>query len=216
MTLQMVKSPLAQLSEENLLTLVQARDEAAFEELMSRNSSSSLRLAVSILRNRQEAEDAVQDSYWNAWRAVGNFQRDSKFGTWMSRIVTNQCLMRLRKGRRASFLSLDDPPAEGIAPVQITDQAPGPEGELHHKELISILHQEAAKLPPLLRDVLTLRDFSDLPLAEVASRLGIRMEAAKTRLMRARTELTRRVQKRQGAAGRESLAQDELAALPAG
>ena len=101
------------LSDDALLTLAQEKNEAAFEELMRRNSSSSFKLALSILKDRQDAEDELQNSYWNAWRYLGRFQRDSKFSTWISRIVINQCLLRLRKARKASFLYLDDGAAGG-------------------------------------------------------------------------------------------------------
>ena len=189
-----------ELCDDELLTLVQEGDQAAFEELMRRNSSTSFKLAISILRDRQEAEDAVQDSYWNAWRAVGKFQRESKFSTWISRIVTNQCLMRLRKARRASFLYLDDGDAEGgVGRLEIPDAGPTPETELGNTELAVILRQEVGKLPPLLRDVLMLRDLSELPMPEVAERLGITIMAAKTRLVRARSELRRRMEKYQPA-----------------
>jgi RNA polymerase sigma-70 factor (ECF subfamily) len=191
---------LQELCDDELLTLVQEGDQAAFEELMRRNSSSSFKLAISILRDRQEAEDAVQESYWNAWRAVGKFQRESKFSTWITRIVTNQCLMRLRKERRASFLYLDDRDAGGeVGRLEIADSGPTPETELGNTELAVILRQEAGKLPPLLRDVLMLRDLSELPMPEVAERLGITLMAAKTRLARARSELRRRMAKYQPA-----------------
>ena len=194
----MSTTALPELCDDELLTLVQERDQAAFEELMRRNSSASFKLAISILRDRQEAEDAVQDSYWNAWRAVGQFQRESKFSTWISRIVTNQCLMRLRKARRASFLYLDDGDAEGgVGRLEIADAGPTPETEVGDKELSAVLRQEAGKLPPLLRDVLMLRDLSELPMPEVAERLGINIIAAKTRLARARAELRRRLEKHQ-------------------
>src|SRR5437763_9602801 len=165
----MSTTALPELGDDELLTLVQQGDEPAFEELMRRNSSSSFKLAISILRDREEAEDAVQESYWNAWRVVGRFQRESKFSTWISRIVINQCLMRLRKERRASFVYLDDGDAAGgVGRLEIADAGPTPETELGNKELSAILRQEAGKLPPLLRDVVILRDFREFPMAEVA------------------------------------------------
>jgi RNA polymerase sigma-70 factor (ECF subfamily) len=192
--------PLSQLCEDELLTLAQEGHQGAFEELMRRSSSSSFKLALSILRDRQEAEDAVQESYCNAWRAVGKFQRESKFSTWISRIVTNQCLMRLRKARRANFLYLDDgDPEGGVGRMEIPDAKPTAEAELGDTQLALILRQEARKLPPLLRDVLMLRDLDELPMPEVAARLGITIMAAKNRLARARSELRRRMAKYQPA-----------------
>jgi RNA polymerase sigma-70 factor, ECF subfamily len=183
--------------DDDLLTLVEQGDQPAFEELMRRNSSTSFKLAVSILRDRQEAEDAVQDSYWNAWRAVGKFQRESKFSTWISRIVLNQCLMRLRKSRRENFLYLDSGDPEGsLERLELPDTGPNPETALGSRESAKIVRQEAAKLPPLLRDVLILRDLNELPMPEVAERLGITVMAAKTRLARARTELKLRIERR--------------------
>src|SRR5690349_3275564 len=119
------------LSEDELLTLAQERDEAAFAELMRRNSSSSFKLALSILRDRQDAEDEVQNSYWNAWRYVVQFRRGSKFSTWISRIVVNQCLMRLRQARKARFLYLDEGQGEGdVAAMELPDRGTSPEAEL--------------------------------------------------------------------------------------
>jgi RNA polymerase sigma-70 factor (ECF subfamily) len=184
------------LSDDALLTLAQERNEAAFEELMRRNSSTSYKLALSILKDRQDAEDEVQNSYWNAWRHLAQFQRDSKFSTWISRIVINHCLMRLRKARRASFLYLDEGAADGEVHVfDLHDRKSTPEAELSNRELSTILHREIRRLPPLLRGVLEMRDLHELPMEEVARRLGISIVAAKSRLMRARHELRRRVER---------------------
>jgi RNA polymerase sigma-70 factor, ECF subfamily len=190
------------LSNDELLTLAQARDQAAFEELMSRNSPTSFKLALSILKDRQDAEDEVQNSYWNAWRCVGRFQRDSKFSTWISRIVVNQCLMRLRKARRAHFLSVDQGAANGEAgPLQLSDVRPTPEAALGASEVSALMHREIRKLPPLLRNVLVLRDLHELSIGDVVARLGISIVAAKSRLLRARAELRQRLEKNFGPGG---------------
>src|SRR6478672_1459588 len=103
-------NPLNAENEEVLVRSAQAGDEAAFAELTRRHYSSSLKLAVSILRDRQEAEDEVQNAYWKAYHHIGQFHLDAKFSTWMTRIVVNQCFMRLRQLRRARFLFIDDAP----------------------------------------------------------------------------------------------------------
>ena len=191
------------LSDDQLLTLAQDGEEGAFAELMSRNSSSSFKLALSILKDRQDAEDEVQNSYWNAWRYLGRFQRDSKFSTWISRIVINQCLMRLRKARKASFLYLDEGADEGnVGVMELPDRGPNPEAELAGKEMSAILHREIRRMPPLFRSVLVLRDLEELPMDDVAARLGISLVAAKSRLMRARAELKQRLEKQLGPSGR--------------
>lgn len=182
------------LSDDELLTLAQQRDQAAFAELMSRTLSSSFKLALSILKDRQDAEDEVQTSFWNAWRFVGQFQRGSRFSTWMSRIVINQCLMRLRRGRGASFLYLDEGAADGeIGAMELPDRGSNPEVELGRQEMSALLHQEIRRLPPLLRNVLVMRDLDELAIDDVAARLGISIVAAKSRLLRARAELRQRL-----------------------
>jgi RNA polymerase sigma-70 factor (ECF subfamily) len=185
---------LRDLSEDELLTLAQARDEAAFTELMRRSSSASFKLALSILRDRQDAEDEVQNSYWNAWRYVGQFRRGSKFSTWISRIVLNQCLMRLRKSRQVRFLYLDQGAADGdVAAMELPDRSSSPETEVFQDEMSAMLHTEIRRLPPLLRSVLVLRDLEEVAMEDVARRLGITLAAAKSRLLRARIELKRRL-----------------------
>ncbi len=184
------------LSDDQLLSLAQQNDETAFAELMRRNSSSSFKLALSILKDRQDAEDEVQNSYWNAWRHVGKFQGDSKFSTWICRIVINQCLMRIRRDRKASFLYLDEAPVEGgSGQIELPDHRSSPEAELGGREMAALLHREIRRLPPLLRNVLVLRDLQELSMPEVAGKLGISMAAAKSRLMRARSELRERLEK---------------------
>lgn len=181
-------------SDDQLLTMAQQRDEAAFAELRNRTLSSSFKLALSILKDRQDAEDEVQNSFWNAWRHVGQFQRGSKFSTWMSRIVINQCLMRLRRARGASFLYLDEGAADGdIAVMELPDRCQTPEAELGKRETLAILHREIRRLPPLLRNVLVMRDLDELAIDDVAARLGISIVAAKSRLLRGRAELRRRL-----------------------
>ena len=192
----MPSDALRNLCDEELLDLVQKRDEAAFAELMSRTSSCSFKLALSILKDRQEAEDEVQNSYWNAWRSVEQFHRGSKFSTWMSRIVINQCLMRLRKGRQARFLYLDEGTDDGnIGVMELRDCRSTPEAALVDRERSAILHREIHRLPPLLRNVLVMRDLEEMPMDDVAVRLGISLVAAKSRLLRARTELRNRLER---------------------
>jgi RNA polymerase sigma-70 factor (ECF subfamily) len=191
--------PLANCEDEELVLRAQDNDDAAFGELMRRTSASSFRLAVSILRDRQEAEDEVQNSYLKAWRHVGQFQRESKFSTWISRIVVNQCLMRLRKARGANFVYLDDPGSdERVRQHEVIDRAATPEFELSSKEMSGILRKEIGRLPPLLRNVLVLRDVNEFSTADVADQLGMTASAVKSRLLRARIELRNRMEKYDG------------------
>lgn len=189
-------SSLASYPDDELVLQAQARNPEAFEELMRRTNRSAFKLALSILRDRQEAEDEVQNSYLKAWSYVGQFQRESKFSTWISRIVVNQCLMRIRKFRGASFVYLDEPhPDENSRPFEVMDSTLTPEARLSGNELTSLLQREIRRLPPLLQTVLVLRDVDELTTVEVAGRLGISSGAVKSRLLRARSELRDRMQR---------------------
>jgi RNA polymerase sigma-70 factor (ECF subfamily) len=197
---------LSRCADDELVIRAQQNDDAAFAELMRRTSSSSLRLAMSILRDREEAEDEVQNSYLNAWRHVSQFHREAKFSTWMSRIVANHCLMRLRKVRNARFVYLDDAGTEeGTRPMEVADRGATPEANLGGQEVSAVLQKEIGRLPPLLRGVLVLRDVEELSIAEIAERLGITVSAAKSRLLRARSELRNRMEKYCGTAGAATL-----------
>ena len=201
-TTQLVEDGVTICSDEELVTRAQEHDEAAFNELMKRTSNASLRLALSILRDRQEAEDEVQNSYLNAWKNLPQFQRESKFSTWITRIVVNQCLMRIRKLRSARFQYLDQVNEEGGLPArELTDPNSTPEQTLGDKELSAVLQREIRRLPPLLRNVLILRDVEELSSAEVAERLNISIAAVKSRLLRARRELRAHMEKHSGRTG---------------
>jgi RNA polymerase sigma-70 factor (ECF subfamily) len=128
---------------------------------------------------------------------VGQFQRESKFSTWISRIVVNQCLMRLRKLRGTTLVYLDETGRdERRWQHEIMDRNASPEVDLRNKEIFGVLHREIRRLPPLLRHVLVLRDVDELSTSEVANRLGMSASAVKSRLLRARIELRHRLEKR--------------------
>jgi len=183
-------------SDDALVEMAKNGDSDAFGELMRRNGSSSYKLALSILKNHHEAEDEVQNAYCNAWRHFTKFNQDAKFSTWITRIVFNQCLMRLRQRRRGSFLFLDDDTNEGrTTRFELADVQPSPETELGRKEIHAVVSQEIERMPSLLRNVLLLRDVKEVPIPEVASSLGISITAAKSRLSRARQELRKRLER---------------------
>jgi len=193
-------------TDEELVRLSQQGREDAFAELMRRNASSAFKLALSILKERQEAEDEVQNAFWKAFQHIGQFQLDSKFSTWMTRIVVNQCLMRLRQTRRARFLFLDDTLiGEERGTLELVDGGRGPESEVGGKEILGLLQKEIRRIPPLLRNVFVLRDVKELPMPEVAEQLGISVAAAKSRLLRARLELRTRLEKHCGMHGHATL-----------
>ncbi len=194
------------LNDDDLVSESQSGSHEAFELLMHRHFPNSFKLALSILRDRQEAEDEVQNAYWKAFQHIGQFQRDAKFSTWMTRIVVNQCLMRLRKTRRAKFLYIDDALiGEDRGTFELVDDTESPESTVGSKELSELLKREISRIPPMLRNVFVLRDVDELAMPEVAQRLGISVAAAKSRLLRARLELRQRLEKHCGRLGHATL-----------
>jgi RNA polymerase sigma-70 factor (ECF subfamily) len=194
------------IADDELVVRAQAGDNSAFAELIERHTSTCKRLALSILRDVSDAEDEVQNACWKAFEHLGQFQKDAKFSTWLSRIVVNQCLMRLRKDRRARFLYLDEGvQGEEVTSIDLADQGLSPEDGVARSEVAEVLHLEINRIPPLLREVFVLRDVQELPMPEVAERLGISIAAAKSRLLRARLELRERMSKHCGILGTATL-----------
>src|SRR6185436_12247925 len=95
------------LSDDMLVRSAKSGSEAAFAELMRRSWDGTLRLALSHLRNQDDAIDEVQSAYWKAYTHLKTFEENSKFSTWVGRIVINRCIMRLRSLGRHRVLSFD-------------------------------------------------------------------------------------------------------------
>src|SRR3954466_12169664 len=169
-------------------------NQSAFNELMRRYHSAALKVALSIVRDRQDAEDEVQNAFWKAYEHIGQFNKDAKFSTWLTRIVVNQCLMKLRRLRRTRYTYIDDVSlGEEIVSLDLKDARQTPEQALGRAEIAGVLYEEIRRTPPLLRNVFLLRDVEQRPMPEVAELLGISVAAAKSRLLRARTELRTRM-----------------------
>jgi RNA polymerase sigma-70 factor (ECF subfamily) len=199
------RSNYREMADDGLVSLCQQGDQVAFDELMRRHQMSAMKVAVSIVRDRQDAEDEVQNAFWKAYEHINQFQRDAKFSTWLTRIVVNQCLMRLRQVRRARFAYIDDAEADDVAAADLRDLRPSPENLLGVNEVAAVLELEIKRTPPLLRHVFLLRDVENKPMPEVAAKLGISVAAAKSRLLRARAELRSRMQRHFGEMGPATL-----------
>jgi RNA polymerase sigma-70 factor (ECF subfamily) len=194
------------LSESDLIDGAQRCDADAFGELMARHHTSAIKVAISILRDRCDAEDEVQNAFVKAFEHIGQFQREAKFSTWLTRIVVNQCLMRLRQLRRAKLLYIEDAvTADEQITLELPDTRRSAEHQLGQEEVARILQQEIRRTPPLLRSVFLLRDVQQRPMPEVALELGISVAAAKSRLLRARAELRRRMLRHTGSVGAATL-----------
>ncbi len=187
---------LTDATEEELIQQAVERNQEAFAELVRRNTSVSMRLALSVLKNRQEAEDEVQTSFMKAWLHLPGFQRESRFSTWLRTIVMNQSFMRLRKTRRAKLESIDaGEPDE--RPWELPSRGANPEAQLAGAQMAERLRTEVRLLPPMFRQVVELRDLEQLPMEEIAQQLKITIPAIKSRLSRARQMLRQRMERHQ-------------------
>ncbi len=201
------RSSFANSTDYELVEACRANSHAAFTELVNRHRAAAMKVAISILRDRQEAEDEVQNAFWKAYEHIGQFQRESKFSTWLTRIVVNQCLMRLRQIRRAKFSYLEEALGNGEENItlELRDFRQSHESELGARQVSHILQEEIRRTPPLLRNVFLLRDVEQRSMPEVAEVLGISVAAAKSRLLRARAELRNRMRKHYGSIGPATL-----------
>jgi len=193
-------------SDIDLVDLAREGDKQAFGELVKRYHHRCVSLASCILQDRGEAEDEAQNAYWKAFEHLDQFQGDADFSIWLSRIVVNQCLMFMRAKRRTRFLYLDAGiPGYPGASIELPSWKLDPEGEVGRQQVREVLKREIQCMPALLRNVLLLRDVEELPIAEVANRLGITVPAAKSRLLRARLELRQRLLRHCSSSGHVSL-----------
>jgi RNA polymerase sigma-70 factor, ECF subfamily len=177
--------------EEKLLSAAQAGHEWAFIELCYRHSSRILFTLCGITKNREDAEDAFQESVLKAFVHFGNFNRASSFATWLTRISVNSALTILRKRRVRPEVSTDAPIDESASPLQweIADRSPNPEEYCIQCENHQRLQSAISKLPPSYRRIFEIRLRSDSSMKEIAEEVGITIGATKSRLLRARKAL---------------------------
>ncbi len=187
------------LKDSELVQLSLNGDREAFGELIQRHWRKCVDVACYFLRNRDDAEDQAQNAVMRAFEHLNQYQGEAEFSTWLARIVANQCLMLMRVRRRARFVYIDEPiSGQKTVPFQLPSSEPDPEGELAYAQLTEVLRSEVGRIPRLMRNVMVLRDIQGLPMSDVAGQLGITVSAAKSRLVRARTELRSRMTKHCG------------------
>jgi RNA polymerase sigma-70 factor, ECF subfamily len=177
-----------------LVTAAKSGDASAFEELVNRYERKIFRLTMNITRNREDAEDAMQDAFMKAYSHLKTFQDDSRFYTWLVRIAANEALMRLRK-RRPNQFSLDEPieSDDDLIPRELEDWGPSPEQKYAQTEMGDILNKMIDQLDPDFRVVFVLRDIEELSTEETAAAMGISVPAVKSRLLRARLKLRQKL-----------------------
>jgi len=181
------------LSDAELVKRVVAQDHEAFRVLMKRHNQMLYRAARSILKNEAEAEDAVQEAYLQAYRAMADFRGDAKLSTWLVRITVNEAITRLHKhARRAEVIRLegDDLHDQYSAEESMNDSPPEvPERATLRAEMRKLLEARIDTLPEAFRSVFVLRALEEMSVEETASALGLNEATVRSRFFRARALL---------------------------
>jgi RNA polymerase sigma-70 factor (ECF subfamily) len=180
-------------SDASLLSRLRSGEPQAFEMLVRTHTPRLLAVARRLLRNEEDAKDAVQEAFLNAFRALGSFEGASRVSTWLHRIAVNVALMKLRSQRRKPEASI-----EGLLPAFLEDGhhalhppewRDGADVLLERREDREFIRACINELPESHRTVLILRDVEELDPEETARALGVTENVVKVRLHRARQAL---------------------------
>src|SRR5229473_4244638 len=183
-----------------LVTQAKSGSSTAFGELYDRHRLRTYRTAFRILRNRQDAEDAIQRSFQRAFTNLCRFRGDSTFSTWVTRIAINEALMLLRQRRANTRLQENNDDTKATSVLDPADKGPTPEQTFAETERRAAVLQAISHLRESLRTVVLLRELQGLTSAETAQRLGLTVSAVKARTFRARRHLRQHLERRYKAA----------------
>jgi RNA polymerase sigma-70 factor, ECF subfamily len=177
-------------AEADLIGRALQNDEAAVRSIIRQHNRRLFRIARSMVRDDGDAEDILQEAYLHAFSSLAAFRGDSSLATWLTRIVVNEALQRLRRRIEMpvaeTALERETLPSNivpfPLAPTQTND----PERTMAQREMTRLVEREIDKLPDEFRTVLVARVLEDMSIEETAEALGLRPETVKTRLHRAR------------------------------
>jgi RNA polymerase sigma-70 factor, ECF subfamily len=186
-------SDLRAWSEMQLIADAKGGERAPFGELCERHMKRVFGVTRRIMRNREDAEDAAQECFLNAFVHLKDFDERSQFATWLTRIAINAALMKLRKNRGAREIPIDEPnpSIESVAQREFRDDAPDPEESYSARERRRILKSAISGLRPRARRVVELHQLQEHSVRETAQILGISTTAVKARMFHARVALHR-------------------------
>ena len=177
-------------TDEVLVKAAQKGDMAAFEELVARHRDKIYARAFSMLRNEDDATDLSQEAWVKGWQRLHQFQGDSSFATWMTRIVINLCLDQLRKNKRVKSESIDEMNEEtGGVERQMPVINPNPTEGLERGELRQRIDKALGQLSYEHRTVLILHEFEELEYKLIAKKMGCSIGTVMSRLFYARRKM---------------------------
>ena len=190
----MIATTLRMETDEQLVERAQGGESAAFDELARRYTNIVYRILYKILRHDEDTQDALQDTFVSAYRALPRFRKDSKFSTWIYRIATNAALMKARS-RKTNLVSLDHPTEDEDArgAWDLVDGSATPDQDILSDETRRVMEDAIQALPPEQRVAFVLHDIQELSSAQTAEAMGITVSAVNSRLHRARVFLRDRI-----------------------
>lgn len=174
----------------SLVHRVLTGDPMAFAALMRRFNRRLYRLARAVMGNDAEAEDALQEAYLNAYRCLGQFRGDASLATWLSRLVVNECLGRMRRSaRRQNVIPMTPAATDAELEAVPCDAVGSPDAAADRAQMRAILERRIDALPETFRAVFVLRSVEELSVEETAECLGIAAETVRSRHFRAKSLL---------------------------
>ena len=175
----------------NLVAAARAGSSTAFAELREMYARRVYRKLLTMTKNREDAEDALQDTFLRAYMALHTFEERSSFYTWVTRIAINSALMILRRRRVRSEVSFDSTAEaeETISGFEFKDSGPSPEHICVHRQSYACMLRSIWNLQPRLRQVIEMQMTDNFSIREIAQALEISEAAVKSRLGRARARL---------------------------
>ncbi len=181
-------------TDREIIERVISGDRRAYARLVDRHKDKAMTLAMRMLKDREDAEEAVQDAFLRAFNALGRFEWKSSFSTWFYRIVFNVCSTLLSRRGADLTISLQ---GEGDNPAtDLLDSDPTPEMDLESAEIARIIREEIDLLPASYSSVVTLFFLQEMSYAEIVDITGMPLGTVKARLFRARTMLKKAILRR--------------------
>jgi len=185
------------LSDQEIISRVLGGNTRSFAELLERHKDKAMTIAMRMLRNREEAEEAVQDAFVRAFNALGKFEKRSTFSTWLYRILFNVCSTMLSKrGGPPQSISSDN--NEGEQEDEIPDLSEIPDSIVEGDEFRQQVVESMNELPPLYSGIATMFYLDDLSYEEIVTITGAPLGTVKARLFRARALLRDAIVRRIG------------------
>ena len=183
-----------QVPDEQLITRALTGDQKAYELLLVRHRKAIFHVVTKIVRNKEEAQDLVQETFMKAFNALASYRSEYKFSTWLYKIAANCAIDFVRK-KRIEALSLDRPieTKDGQVEIELPDSTWDPEKDLVRKQKLRSIDEAIESLPDKYREVIIYRHKDDMSYEEIASVLETPVGTVKARIFRARELLKKKL-----------------------